>query len=40
MKDAVLSGDFDRYYDRNLAFHDVFLDRCGNERLVRAASAA
>lgn len=35
MKDAVLAGDFDRYYDRNLAFHDVFLDRCGNERLVR-----
>jgi DNA-binding GntR family transcriptional regulator len=34
MKDAVLAGDFDRYYDRNLAFHDVFLDRCGNERLV------
>ena len=30
-----LAGDFDRYYDRNLAFHDVFLDRCGNERLVR-----
>jgi DNA-binding GntR family transcriptional regulator len=35
MKDAVLAGDFDRYYDRNLAFHDVFLDRCGNELLVR-----
>ena len=35
MKDAVLAGDFDRYYDRNLAFHDVFLDRCGNDRLVR-----
>lgn len=35
MRDAVLAGDFDRYYDRNLAFHDVFLDRCGNERLVR-----
>jgi DNA-binding GntR family transcriptional regulator len=34
MKDAVLAGDFDRYYDRNLAFHDVFLDRCGNKRLV------
>jgi DNA-binding GntR family transcriptional regulator len=35
MKDAVIAGDFDRYYDRNLAFHDVFLDRCGNELLVR-----
>ena len=29
------AGDFDRYYERNLAFHDVFLDRCDNERLVR-----
>jgi DNA-binding GntR family transcriptional regulator len=35
MKRAVEAGDFDRYYDRNLAFHDVFLDRCDNERLVR-----
>ena len=35
MKEAVLADDFDRYYDRNLAFHDVFLDRCGNDRLVR-----
>ena len=32
---AVEAGDFDRYYERNLAFHDVFLDRCDNERLVR-----
>ena len=35
MKQAVEAGDFDRYYDRNLAFHDVFLDRCDNQRLVR-----
>jgi DNA-binding GntR family transcriptional regulator len=35
MKEAVEAGDFDRYYERNLAFHDVFLDRCDNERLVR-----
>lgn len=39
MKTAVLDGDFDRYYDLNLAFHDVFLDRCGNERLVRIVGA-
>jgi DNA-binding GntR family transcriptional regulator len=39
MKTAVLAGDFDRYYDLNLAFHDVFLDRCGNERLVRIVRA-
>jgi len=35
MKAALLADDFDRYYDRNLAFHDVFLDRCGNELLVQ-----
>jgi len=35
MKKAIEANDFDRYYERNLAFHDVFLDRCGNERLVR-----
>jgi DNA-binding GntR family transcriptional regulator len=35
MRDALLADDFDRYYDANLAFHDVFLDRCGNEQLVR-----
>ena len=35
MKRAVEKGEFDRYYERNLAFHDVFLDRCDNERLVR-----
>ncbi len=35
MKRALGAGDFDRYYERNLAFHDVFLDRCDNERLVR-----
>jgi len=35
MKQAVEADDFDRYYERNLAFHDVFLDRCRNERLVR-----
>ena len=35
MKAAVEAGDFDLYYERNLAFHDVFLDRCDNERLVR-----
>jgi DNA-binding GntR family transcriptional regulator len=35
MKRAVEKGDFDRYYERNLAFHGVFLERCDNERLVR-----
>lgn len=32
---AIEAGDFDRYYDLNLAFHDVFLDRSDNAGLVR-----
>ncbi len=35
MKAALGKADFDLYYEKNLAFHDVFLDRCGNARLVR-----
>jgi DNA-binding GntR family transcriptional regulator len=35
MKDALDADDFDRYYEANLAFHDVFLDRCDNAPLVR-----
>ncbi len=34
MKEALDGDDFDAYYDHNLAFHDAFLDLCGNERLV------
>jgi DNA-binding GntR family transcriptional regulator len=34
MAEAVAARDFDRYYALNLAFHDVYLDRCGNPRLV------
>jgi len=35
MKEAIDAGDFDLYYERNLAFHNTFLDLCGNDRLVR-----
>lgn len=35
MKDALERDDFSLYYETNLAFHDVFLDRCDNGRLVR-----
>jgi len=34
MADAVAARDFDRYYDANLAFHDVYLRRSDNARLV------
>jgi DNA-binding GntR family transcriptional regulator len=34
MADAVAARDFDRYYQANLAFHDVYLLRSDNARLV------
>jgi DNA-binding GntR family transcriptional regulator len=34
MADAVAARDFDRYYQSNLAFHDVYLCRSDNARLV------
>lgn len=34
MADAVAARDFDRYYAANLAFHDVYLARADNARLV------
>jgi DNA-binding GntR family transcriptional regulator len=34
MARAVAARDFDRYYEANLAFHDVYLRRSGNARLV------
>jgi DNA-binding GntR family transcriptional regulator len=35
MKKAVAAGDFDAYYDKNLAFHATFLNLCGNASLVK-----
>ena len=34
MSDAVAARDFDEYYQANLAFHDVYLQRCDNTRLI------
>ena len=34
MAEAVAARDFDRYYEANLAFHDVYLRRSDNARLV------
>jgi len=34
MTGAVAARDFDRYYEANLAFHDVYLRRSDNARLV------
>jgi DNA-binding GntR family transcriptional regulator len=38
MKKALQADDFDLYYEKNLAFHNVYLGLCGNERLVRIVS--
>jgi len=35
MKRALGENDFDAYYDRNLAFHNTFLNLCGNASLVK-----
>jgi DNA-binding GntR family transcriptional regulator len=35
MRKSLAEGDFDLYYERNLKFHDTYLDACGNESLVR-----
>lgn len=35
MKRAIEDNNFDRYYEKNLEFHDTFLNPCGNANLVR-----
>jgi DNA-binding GntR family transcriptional regulator len=34
MKEAIEQNDFDLYYERNLAFHNTFLNPCGNAYLI------
>lgn len=38
MKNAIADGDFDLYYEKNLRFHNVFLHRCGNKKLVKTVN--
>ncbi|OGN96490.1 MAG: GntR family transcriptional regulator [Chloroflexi bacterium RBG_13_51_18] len=35
MKKAIDNDNFDLYYEKNLDFHYIFLNRCANENLVR-----
>jgi DNA-binding GntR family transcriptional regulator len=35
MKRAIEADNFDLYYEKNLEFHDTYLDLCGNENLAR-----
>ncbi|HPW18650.1 MAG TPA: GntR family transcriptional regulator [Candidatus Aminicenantes bacterium] len=39
MRRAIEADDFDDYYGKNLAFHNVFLGLCGNERLVKLVNS-
>jgi len=35
MKYALENDDFDSYYEKNLQFHNIYLDLCGNDRLIK-----
>jgi DNA-binding GntR family transcriptional regulator len=35
MQKAIDANDFDLYYEKNLALHDVYLTLCGNQNLMR-----
>jgi DNA-binding GntR family transcriptional regulator len=35
MDKALRAGNFDLYYERNLRFHDVYLEACGNPALIK-----
>jgi len=38
MKKAIDDNDFDLYYERNLKFHNTFLNLCGNEKLIKTVN--
>jgi len=38
MKRAIEANDFDAYYEKNLAFHNTFLNLSGNESLVKTVN--
>jgi DNA-binding GntR family transcriptional regulator len=35
MREAIAANDFDAYYEKNLAFHNIFLCHCGNDSLIK-----
>jgi DNA-binding GntR family transcriptional regulator len=35
MKQAIEQDDFNKYYQKNLLFHQVFLSHCGNKNLLK-----
>ena len=38
MRDAIGRDEFDLYYEKNLAFHAVFLSRCGHANLLKVVN--
>ncbi len=38
MKKAIDDNNFDLYYERNVKFHNVFLNLCGNEKLIKTVN--
>lgn len=38
MEQAISEDNFNRYYQKNLRFHDVFLNLCGNDQLIKIVS--
>jgi len=38
MEIAISNDNFNRYYQKNLKFHDAFLNLCGNDHLIRIVS--
>ncbi len=38
MRKAIEDDDFDLYYEKNLRFHNVFLNLCGNKKLIETVN--
>lgn len=38
MRQAIDDDDFDLYYEKNLRFHNVFLNLCGNRKLIETVN--
>jgi len=38
MKDALDEDDFDKYYDYNLEFHNIYISRSGNKKLIKSVN--
>ncbi len=38
MRQAIEDNDFDLYYQKNLKFHNVFLNLCGNKKLIQTVN--